>query len=205
MYLGPGACVFRGVAKLSIRRARCFRVRTEEGQRYRTGTYHYGGEVVVRDVEPPKTGLMGSIVRIRPGFYNETARSLHKGKHIWKRLKWAAIDKVEITMLISDLCRFIDNLYELLLYDDRKFIKAGIEALLRHAVSQAADPLELSDIEQLLGPKHSMRSKYEDTIITGTRKLALSLPGSYGTFALAQSLAAFSDVPPHRLQEHRRT
>jgi hypothetical protein len=125
----------------------------------------------VEDVEPPKTGLRGSIARIKPKFYNETARSLQKGNHIWKRLKWAAIDKVGIEMLMSDIRRFIDNLYELLLYDDRKFIKAGIEALLRHAVSQATDPSELSDIEKLLGPKHSMRSKFEDSAV----KAALGL------------------------------
>ena len=128
-------------------------------------------KLLLEDVEPPKTGLRSSIARIRPRFYNETARSLQKGNHIWKRLKWAAIDKVGIAMLIGDIRRFIDNLYELLLYDDRKFIKAGIEALLRHAVSQATDPSELSDIEQLIGPKHSMRSKFEDSAV----KTALGL------------------------------
>jgi len=128
-------------------------------------------KLLLEDVEPPKTGLRGSIARMRPKFYNETARSLHKGNHIWKRLKWAAIDKVGITMLMSDIRRFIDNLYELLLYDDRKFIRAGFEALLRRAVSQATDTLALSDIEQLLGPIHSMRSKFEASAV----KTALGL------------------------------
>jgi len=123
------------------------------------------------DLQPPNRGLRGSINRIQPWFYHETARSLQQKNNIWKRLKWAAIDKVGISMLISDIHRFIDNLYDLLLFDDRNFIKAGIEALLRHAVLEATDTSELAYIEQLLEPKNTSRSRFEGSAV----KTALGL------------------------------
>ncbi|KAE8442864.1 hypothetical protein EG329_002606 [Mollisiaceae sp. DMI_Dod_QoI] len=138
----------------------------------------YGLEVVTMeehlssdDLEVPKTGLRRLIARIKPEFHNETARRLQKESKVWKRLKWSAIDKVGIEMLVNDIRRKIDKLYDLLQEDDQRFIRNGIEALLRHAVSQANAASDLSTIEQLLHPEAISRSKFEESAI----KTALSL------------------------------
>jgi hypothetical protein len=120
----------------------------------------------------PKKGLWGSLARVKkPRFYNETANSLQHSTNIWKRMKWAAIDKDGIAMLLSDIRHFIDSLYELLVYEDQKFIRSALEALLRHAVSQATDTSELSNIEQLLRPEHGSQTKFQDSAV----KTALGL------------------------------
>lgn len=59
----------------------------------------------------------------------------------------------------------VDHLYDLLQYDDGQFIKSGIELLLQHVVCQATEFPELSNIEQLVSPKHRVRSKFEDTAV----------------------------------------
>lgn len=74
-------------------------------------------------------------------------------------------------MLVNDIRRKIDKLYDLLQDDDQRFIKHGIEALLRHAVSQASESSDLSAIEQLLHPAGIAATGFEENSI----KTALSL------------------------------
>lgn len=113
----------------------------------------------------PKTGLRRLVAHIKPEFHNQSARKLQSESKVWKRLKWAAIDKVGIEMLVNDIRRKIDKLYDLLQDNDQKFIRLGIEALLRHAVSQSKESSDLSIIEQLLHPEDKSRSKYEESAI----------------------------------------
>lgn len=128
-------------------------------------------ELSTADLEKPRKGLRKLIANVKPDFHNETARSLQKGINIWRRMKWAAIDKAGIAVLINDIRSLVDKLYDLLLDSDREFIRNGIEALLRHVVSQASTPTDLASIEQLLSPKYSVRSKFEESAV----KTALGL------------------------------
>ncbi|KAH6718499.1 prion-inhibition and propagation-domain-containing protein [Leptodontidium sp. MPI-SDFR-AT-0119] len=121
------------------------------------------------DLTTPKKGFRRFFA---PELGNETARTLHKGVSVWKRLKWAAIDKEGISLLIGDIKRFIDDLWALLQYDDLAFIRSGIEALLRHAISQTQESTELSQIEALVqSDHHQTPSRFED----GAVKSALFL------------------------------
>ncbi|KAF8854274.1 hypothetical protein BDZ45DRAFT_677072 [Acephala macrosclerotiorum] len=125
----------------------------------------------VDDLDVPKTGLRRLFARMKPEFQNQTARRLQEENKVWRRLKWASIDKVGIEMLVNDIRRKIDKLYDLLQDDDQRFIKHGIEALLRHAVSQASESSDLSAIEQLLHPASISATDFEENSI----KTALSL------------------------------
>lgn len=128
-------------------------------------------ELSTADLETPRKGLRKLIASVKPEFHNETARSLQKGINVWRRMKWAAIDKAGVAVLINDIRSLVDKLYDLLLDNDREFIRNGIEALLRHVVSQASTSADLASIEQLLSPKYSVRSKFEESAI----KTALGL------------------------------
>jgi hypothetical protein len=138
----------------------------------------YGLEIITTDerlssddLAVPKTGLRRLMGRLKPEFHNQTARRLHTETNVWKRLKWAAIDKVGIEMLVNDIRRKVDKLYDLLQADDQRFIRQGIEALLRHAVSQATRSSDLLAIEQLLHPELKSRTDFEENAV----KTALSL------------------------------
>ncbi|KAH7393593.1 prion-inhibition and propagation-domain-containing protein [Cadophora sp. MPI-SDFR-AT-0126] len=120
------------------------------------------------DLETPKKGFRRFFV---PEFQNETAQTMHKGVSVWRRLKWAAIDKEGISLLIGDIKRFVDDLWHLLQYDDLAFIRSGIEALLRHAISQTNESTELSQIESFVQTDRQIASKFED----GAVKSALFL------------------------------
>lgn len=67
--------------------------------------------------------------------------------------------------MLNDIRTLVDSLHELLESEDRQFMRSGMEAILRHVVAQATDSSELAIIEQLLNPRYSIRSKFEDSAI----------------------------------------
>jgi hypothetical protein len=121
--------------------------------------------LTLKDLEPPKTGLRWRFSRDKPGSQHRAAQTIGNNIKMWRRLKWATMDKEGIERLISHVSRFIDKLYDLLQADDQQFMRSGMEALLRHFVSQATEPAELADLEELLDPKYSARSRFENGAI----------------------------------------
>jgi len=123
------------------------------------------------DLEAPKSGLRRLMAQVKPEFHNESARVLHKGTTVWKRLKWATIDKTGLSMLMSDIQRSVDNLHFLLQETDNKFIRDGMEALLRHVISQATESTQLSKIEHLLERKGGQMTKIEEDAVATALKM----------------------------------
>jgi hypothetical protein len=121
--------------------------------------------LALEDLAPPKTGLRRRFARNKSNSQGQTAQTVGKDINVWRRLKWAAIDKEGIERLVSHVSRFIDKLYDLLQADDQQFMRSAMEALLRHVVSQTTEPSELTDLEELLDPKYSARSRFEDSSI----------------------------------------
>ncbi|KAH7321918.1 prion-inhibition and propagation-domain-containing protein [Rhexocercosporidium sp. MPI-PUGE-AT-0058] len=98
----------------------------------------------------------------KPEFHSDTARALQKGVSIWKRLKWAAIDKDGVDLLMIDIRRFVDDLWAMLQADDLEFVRRAIEALARHAISQTKESKELSELDKLLNPEHRVSTISEN-------------------------------------------
>ncbi|CAG8983808.1 hypothetical protein HYALB_00006774 [Hymenoscyphus albidus] len=132
----------------------------------------YGLDLVLTDEfitpnnsELPKKGWWRILASVKSDALSDTPRKLQKDTRIWKRLRWAAIDKEGMAFLLNDIRSLVDNLHELLETEDRKFMRSGMEAILRHVVSQTTDSSELAIIEQLLSPRYGVRSKLEDSAI----------------------------------------
>ncbi|KAJ5043133.1 uncharacterized protein L3040_004516 [Drepanopeziza brunnea f. sp. 'multigermtubi'] len=120
------------------------------------------------EVAPPKKSFRHLF---KPSFHNETARTLQKGVNVWKRLKWAAIDKDGVSLLVNDVHRFVEDLWNMLRDEDLAFMRSSMEALMRHAISQTQGPKELSDLERLLNFKRQGDSRFEDAAIQSALSL----------------------------------
>lgn len=145
------------------------------------------------DLAKPKKGFRRFF---KPEFHNETARTLQKEISIWKRLKWAAIDKEGIDLLMNDIRRFVDDLWNMLQYDDLEYIRSGIEALARHAISQTQGSTELSNLEKLLGPNRQSASRFEDSAVQSALTLKQqSLVLGYCENDRVMSSASFTTKP----------
>lgn len=68
----------------------------------------------IEDLKIPKKGVRRLMELVKPDFHNETARKLQKNSNIWKRLKWASVDREGIELLICDIARMVDRLFEVL-------------------------------------------------------------------------------------------
>lgn len=145
------------------------------------------------DVAPPKKGFRNLFV---PNFQNETEKALHRGVNVWKRLKWAAIDKDGISLLMNDVHRFVEDLWNMLRDEDLAFMRNGMEALMRHAISQSQGPKELSDLERLLNLKRQGEFRFEDAAVKSALSLKQnSLVLGYEEYAKIPSNGSFCPNP----------
>lgn len=132
----------------------------------------YGLHMVVTDedvatehLEDPKFGVRRLVAQVRPDLQSGARRLIQKHASVWKRLKWATIDKEGLLLLANDIRRGVDSLSQLLQDSESQFIRDALEALLLHTISQASGTADLSGIEQLLDRKRGYRDKSEGNAI----------------------------------------
>ncbi|KAH9221825.1 hypothetical protein DL95DRAFT_455180 [Leptodontidium sp. 2 PMI_412] len=78
----------------------------------------------------------------KPECHSDAARALQK----------------EIELLMTDIRHFVNDLWAMLQTDGFEFVRRGIEALDRLAISQMKESNELSELDKLLNPEHRSSS-----------------------------------------------
>lgn len=120
----------------------------------------YGLKLLEDEVEDGKeerredVGLGKVLRRLRPKLYSNSASSkaIAKANGPWKRMQWAAGGKEKVVKVIDDLGELNTHLERLLDLPDRTWLKTGMGALLRDALSHTTDLTEVETLQALLRP-----------------------------------------------------
>lgn len=101
-------------------------------------------------------GLDRILRALQPKLYanntDSTARTVAAANGPIKRLQWAAGGRERVVKVVDDLGQLNSQLERLLDLPDRTWLKRGVNALLRDALSRSADTAEVETLQQLLRP-----------------------------------------------------
>ncbi|KAI9821205.1 MAG: hypothetical protein M1827_003939 [Pycnora praestabilis] len=137
-------------------------------------------EICEAEITGSRRGVGKLMTRLRPEFYNVTARIVQKRTSPWKKLRWAAMDKEGIRLLVQDISYFNNCLYELFKVADQEFCRGALSTLLRDLVSRSSESSELEVVKQLLHPDQKQHASSLDSAIAAAatlkqKRLALGL------------------------------
>ena len=90
-------------------------------------------------------------LRLSPNFYLDSSQAIHEKNsgHPLRRLRWAVIDKARLEGLLQVVRQLIGYLWDILSFDDRRFIRSSLDTLLRNGIASNNNELDLQKVGQL--------------------------------------------------------
>ncbi|KAI9675283.1 MAG: hypothetical protein M1817_001185 [Caeruleum heppii] len=95
------------------------------------------------------SSLTQSLARSKSKAMKTKSTALRSEPHLFKRLRWAMVDKDNIRRLTDDIQHFVVRLLGFLDTANRRGVKAMYESLLRHAISASETPDTVRTLEEV--------------------------------------------------------
>ena len=135
---------------------------------------------VVQDVKK-ESALHMLRLKVSQDFYLETSRAIHqKNKgHPIRRLRWAVIDKPKLESLLEEVRHLIQCLWDVLAFEDRRFIRDSLDRLLRNKIASDPSGSDLDAVSQLDCDSEnaiSSASGFKQSLISLKKDHAANLP-----------------------------